>query len=933
MRSNTRIDRRYVLIYSGIFAVMALLVFAVFLMNGRSLIWSHDGWRQHARALLCYSDWLRGIISSIFTGGGASVPSYSFSLGYGADILGTLHYYVIGDPIAALSFFVPRRLIIPWFYTFSILLRFYLAGLAFSVYAFAMSRRVSRESAGSGFSYTAVIAGAMVYTFSGFALLNGVWHPFFLMPMIFFPLIALGVERILEGEKATLFVLSTAAASLSNFYFFYMIVILTAIYALIRLIGTYGRKQRKTLFRKLGRLAASAVLGTAMSAVILLPVICTFFNSSRGREALQSDILPPLGSAISWAASFFSPAVIGQDWTVTGLAAICFAAAWLLFRRKGHRQLKAGLILLTGMMFFPVIGKVMNGFSYPANRWLWGWSFLVAFILVVIWERMIKYRPSRRDIPYFVVMALVFAVSSMLGLPVTVGIAFGALMAMLSMGVLMLRGAAVRRAIGPLLVLLIIVNIAGNSCFLYADRFGGISGEFVPYKDMKAKMQHSDAMAVRDAAAGDTGFFRYSGGDETLQSNSALTAGLHGTSFFWSLENGLITQFRDENGLTEEREVHHFEGQDGRAMLNSLNSVRYYVRRADAPYGFRRIGRYRGYTVWKTRMDLPFGFTAGGRIPEKLYRGLPAEQKQEALMQGVVISGAGNAPGRKVVPKSTSRLVPYRVVSMQNAEFDSRGITAKKAGAWIRIRFRIPVQGELYLKFRDLRWKSSARSLSRLKRGVSKARALSPASWKRKTRTQVFITLKNGADNSDSKKIVISTPYYKYHHYKKERLVCFSRASAGTSTVTIRFQKSGRCTFRSLSVISQPMDLWRRQTAVLRRDHLQNVDLHETGLLRATSRITGTILARRPEYLVLSIPFSKGWTAFVDGKKEIAYRANTMMTAVFLHPGKHRIELRYQTPWKKEGTWISLAALLLFLVIVLKRRKSGGENHADRALP
>lgn len=930
-----RMDVRYVLIYSGVFAVTALLVFAVYYLNGRSLIWSHDGLRQHTRALLCYSDWLRGIIKSIVTGGGISVPSYSFSLGYGADILGTLHYYVIGDPIAALSVFVPRRFIIPWFYTFTIVLRYYLSGLVFSVYAFAMSRRVSRGSGGSAFSSTAVLAGAMVYTFSGFALFTGIRHPYFLMPMIFFPLIALGVERILDGKKAALFVLSVAAASLSNFYFFYMIAILTAIYAGIRLAGTYGGNRWKELFRKLGKLAASAALGTAMSAVILLPMICTFFHSSRGQESIKTDILPSAGSALSRAASFFSPAVIGQDWTVTGLAAICFVAVYLLFRQKGFRQLKAALLLLTGTMFLPIAGKMMNGFSYPVNRWLWGWCFLVAFILVVMWERMTEYRPTRREIPYFLVMASVFAVSTLLSVPVTIGVAFGAVMAMLSMGILMLPGTAVRTAMGPLLVFLIIASIAGNAWFLYADRFSGIETQFVLYKDLKAMMQRTDGMAVRDASAGDTGFFRYSGGEESLPSNSALLAGLHGTAFFWSLENGYITQFRDENGLTEEKVIHNFKSLDGRAMLNSLNSVRYYVRRKDAPYGFHKIGTYRGYTVWKTRMDLPFGFTVSGRIPEKRYRELPAEQKQEALLQGVVINGADAAPGREIVPKSTSRRVSYRIVSKKNAEVDSRGITAKKAGASIRIRFRTSKKRELYLKLRNLRWEPKQRTLRTLKvkKDTSKPSTQISSNWKRENSTKVLFTFEKGTNHSDSKKIVISTPYYKYHHYKKERLVCFSRASAGTHTITIRFQQPGRCTFRRLSVIAQPLKLWRRQTAVLCRDHLRNVDLHETGLMRATSRVTGTIRVHRPEYLVLSIPYSEGWTAFVDGKKETAYRADTMMTAVYLHPGRHRIELRYHTPWKKAGTGISLAALLLFLItIISERRKSDEKNHTDRAL-
>jgi len=37
------------------------------------------------------------------------LPQWNFSLGYGGDILTTLHYYVIGDPLDLLSIACPTR--------------------------------------------------------------------------------------------------------------------------------------------------------------------------------------------------------------------------------------------------------------------------------------------------------------------------------------------------------------------------------------------------------------------------------------------------------------------------------------------------------------------------------------------------------------------------------------------------------------------------------------------------------------------------------------------------------------------------------------------------------------------------------------------------------------------------------------------------------
>ena len=68
------------------------------------------------------------------------IPEWDFNIGEGNDILVTLHYYVIGDPFAVLSVLVPTRFMYVY-YDIMILLRLYLAGIAFPVSVSAQGRR------------------------------------------------------------------------------------------------------------------------------------------------------------------------------------------------------------------------------------------------------------------------------------------------------------------------------------------------------------------------------------------------------------------------------------------------------------------------------------------------------------------------------------------------------------------------------------------------------------------------------------------------------------------------------------------------------------------------------------------------------------------------------------------------------------------------
>ena len=82
-------------------------------------------------------------------------------------------------------------------------------------------------------SYGTVI-GALVYVFSGFCFRLGLRHPFFINPMIYFPLLCLGIEKIYQRERPYVFIFAVCVSAMSNYYFLYMLTIFAVIYAWIR---------------------------------------------------------------------------------------------------------------------------------------------------------------------------------------------------------------------------------------------------------------------------------------------------------------------------------------------------------------------------------------------------------------------------------------------------------------------------------------------------------------------------------------------------------------------------------------------------------------------------------------------------------------------------------------------------------------------------
>ncbi len=80
------------------------------------------------------------------------------------------------------------------------------------------------------------------------------------------------------------------------------------------------------------------------------------------------------------------------------------------------------------------------------------------------------------------------------------------------------------------------------------------------------------------------------------------------------------------------------------------------------------------------------------------------------------------------------------------------------------------------------------------------------------------------------------------------------------------------------------------------------------------------VTVAEPKFLFMSESYYPGWKAYIDGKRTHIYRANYAFRALFLNPGKHKIEFIYD-PWTfKVGLKITAITLCMvsFLLIRLK---------------
>ena len=85
--------------------------------------------------------------------------------------------------------------------------------------------------------------------------------------------------------------------------------------------------------------------------------------------------------------------------------------------------------------------------------------------------------------------------------------------------------------------------------------------------------------------------------------------------------------------------------------------------------------------------------------------------------------------------------------------------------------------------------------------------------------------------------------------------------------------------------------------------------------------VQGRYHAPEAGVLQISLPWSEGWRAFVNGEERPLTRCGGMYMGLALESGDWEIELRYETPWLRYGIAVTIIGLLAIAVALVAGRQ------------
>ena len=315
--------------------------------------------------------------------GDSILYSWHGSLGFNFVAAGA---YYLASPLNILLALFPDNCMVEAFETL-IILKIGLAGLAMYLY---LRRRNDRSD------YAAVIF-ADFYALGGFSVAYN-WNVMWLDSFALFPLIILGLEKLIDDRDGRIYTITLGLAIFCNYYIGIMICIFLVLYALVYWF-TKRRYGAKAFFGDGMRFAFCSLIGGGLAAVTLIPTYFAMTNASQGSPPSGWKLYRNFLEVFRQHFAMVEPTQLtGAPNIYCGLA-VALLAAFFLFSRRFKWDEKLVRIALTAFLLIStnvnVLDYVWHGFHFPNN--LPGrFSFIYIFLMVQLaWDAFQSLRDIR----------------------------------------------------------------------------------------------------------------------------------------------------------------------------------------------------------------------------------------------------------------------------------------------------------------------------------------------------------------------------------------------------------------------------------------------------------------------------------------------------------------------------------------------------------
>ncbi|CAM3364694.1 YfhO family protein [Vagococcus fessus] len=915
------------LYYSILFIMVAIISFFAFFFGDYALVYNGDGYSQHYTLFKNFREELLALIRT-----GAFPPMWDWSYGIGSSWFSKYVYYNLGDVFSYLSILSPTKYLAQWF-SFLVLFRAYLAGLAY--YSYAKRKLTSR---------TALIVTSLTYAFSPLVIMNITRHPFFINVMIIFPLLLLGIDKVMKEKKIAWFIMVTIWAIVNNFYFAWLLAIGGFVYLILNYIYVYRFKESVVSFFKPFLIGLVLIVG--LISIYIIPVLINVKMMSRGEDIFANDM-------ITYNLRYYLRLPLdlinmngGRPYRLFGGYSVVFVLAlvYLIRRRKNYSILLMSLVLGGGILISPPLASVMSGFGSPIHRWMLLLNLPVALAIGYLIENIRKI--DARDI-----LSSVYIYGLAIGLSVigenfkTANFNLTIPLVFIAMSLILVFCSYSKiiseQKIRYLLALVVILNVFVNVWSYHSIKsLARIDKSTNTVEYLESGIKESFAGADRMVKTSPSERLQLSSENrispaKLFKGNTSSLLGVHQLNSYNSIQNKyinemLVNDFGNKNFPTAPFVVI----KDNPTLLRFMG-VKYYVSKNKSyiPSGYKKMNELENNVILsETQIVVPFAYTSDKVISEERTGELSQPERLAVLLDSVVTSDASKIKTYR--DQASIERVSYKIRDNKTKEIvettkdNTYHFLAGHSYSVILEPGSVDNKEELYVSFKSAT-PNFVEVEERLSRKTHDIEMKALAKGELAPKLTPYERLKFYTTNAyiyDDKKIrftitgkkltqlIESDGIISGNGYRKivDQSYYLGKGNNNSKVIQLKNSSANDLIISKLEFLKDNQSLGQKEEKI---KVLDNNKLRHLKFLK--NQVSGTIKNESATLLATKIPYHPGWTATVNGKTKELKRVNYGFVGLDLSPGENKVVFSYKEPGLLLGTVITVGTLVLLFIIFI----------------
>ncbi len=722
-----------------------------------------------------------------------------------------------------------------------------------------------------------LVAFGCCYAFCDY-IMGYYWNTIWLDSVALLPLVALGVYCVVREGKFRLYIIALALAFLSSYYIGYMICVFVVLWFVVQSVidGFKLEKFCANILRMslYSLVAIGLTLPVTLTALIQLQYTVGAEDSFPDKLEIYNNFMEVLSNTLS-----FHPTTTMEGLPNVGTGVICILMLVIFVRSKDiARSEKISLLALLLFIFISlninVLDYIWHGFHFP-NLIPYRFAFLFSFTFIVIAYRAftVFVQLDKNDLIGMCIVTIVMVCISVFYLDrkAIVGSLIVAALYIIFMTLYELD-LLDRRMLTVFTSLVIIAEM----CFECSIGVGTVGT--TNHSDYPAKEEQVGEL-LEYAEDQDDGLYRI---DQTYYStkNDGMIYGYNSAGQFSSTSYRTLIDFTADFGMVSKRSS--FQYLLTSPVVSMLLGEKYIIAR-DGYIGnevsLTEVKRASDNetTMYENNYCLPIGYMAADNM---IY--------DEDLDCDTVFHAQNNVFSSLTgIDEPVYELLDPYSLDCENMEHEGIGeglysykLRAGQTEGKIKVSYLAPRDGMLYA------W----------------------ANVKSADTVEIRGAKINHSYNVEAQRYVFPLGYYK----KNEVVI-----------ITVDAEKSGT---NKIAVASLDSDVLDRGYSAL-SDEPFNITKH------TSSTIEGTVNALEDGRFMTSIPYEKGWTLYVDGKKtETDAAVKGAFLSAELSKGEHELRLVYVPQGFTIGLAAALAALLLFIFLCVDKWRNAVSEKINKVI-